>query len=276
MRLMIDPLGGMAGDMFSAALISAGADFTAMRRAMLAAAEKLGSATITREETADGACRLDIALHSRAKHLEGAQAQKILAGVCEEFGIGEVYRDFAGRVLDILLKAEIKAHRDFNIVIPASHDHAHQAHDHGHDHKHEHDHLHRPADEGEGAFLHEAQDIVIDIIGAAMGLQLLGVEPRARLLAPVSVGGGTVKFSHGTLPVPAPATKIILEQYGIAWQAGPLPVELATPTGVSILAGLSAAAVFPGALEGKKIVAGGLARGGKLLDIPPLKIVLVE
>lgn len=275
MRLMIDPLGGMAGDMFSAALISAGADFTVMRRAMLAAAEKLGSASITREETADGACRLDIALHSRAKHLAGAQARKILADVCGECGVGDVYRDFAFTVLDILLKAEIKAHRDFNIVISASHEHDHHAHDHGHDHEHDHHH-HRPAEAEDGAFLHEAQDIVIDIMGAVMGLQLLGVEPRARLLAPVSVGGGTVEFSHGTLPVPAPATKIILEQYAIAWQAGPLPVELATPTGVSILAGLSATAVFPGALAGKKIVAGGLARGGKLLDIPPLKIVLVD
>jgi len=57
-------------------------------------------------------------------------------------------------------------------------------------------------------------------------------------LTPVSVGGGTVHFSHGTLPVPAPAVVAILKRYRIPHVAGPVDVELLTPTGAAILAAL--------------------------------------
>jgi uncharacterized protein (DUF111 family) len=123
--------------------------------------------------------------------------------------------------------------------------------------------------------LHEAQDIVIDIIGAVMGMQDLNIEPEAQLITPVSVGGGSVACSHGILPVPAPATKVILEQYGIEWRPGPLDVELSTPTGVSILAALGAKEATS-SLEGREIVVAGRSRGTKDLDIPPLKVYIVE
>ena len=64
MKLLINPEGGMAGDMFTAALVSAGADFKVIRAAMLAAAEKLGSAQIELKQAADGSSQLSIALNS--------------------------------------------------------------------------------------------------------------------------------------------------------------------------------------------------------------------
>ncbi len=85
---------------------------------------------------------------------------------------------------------------------------------------------------GEEAILHEAQDILLDVIGAAKALESLDILPESVLcLTPVSIGGGVVKCSHGTLAVPAPATASILKRAKIPHVFGPVNVELLTPTG---------------------------------------------
>ncbi len=92
---------------------------------------------------------------------------------------------------------------------------------------------------GEEAVLHEAQDILLDVMGAAKGLEALEIDlENVVCLTPVSVGGGVVRFSHGTLPVPAPATTAILKSHRIPHVSGPVDVELLTPTGAAILAAL--------------------------------------
>lgn len=272
MKLVIDAAGGIAGDMFTAALISAGANFELLRAAMSKAAAKLGSARVDIRQTSDGSTQLNIQLQSNRNHLHGSEAKGILNELFQKFAVTEKYRAFGLTATDILLKAEIKAHRDFNIVIKENTGHSHR-HPHRHSHGQNHGHTHNSEEE---SFLHEAQDIVIDIIGAVLGMQDLGIEPEAKLLTPVSVGGGSVECSHGILPVPAPAAQVILERYDIEWQAGPLDVELATPTGISILAALRVKKHNPSTLTGEKVIATGLARGTKILDIPPLKIFLVQ
>lgn len=267
MKLFVDTSGGIAGDMFTAALISAGANFELIRRAMLQAAAKLGTAEISLNKTSDDSSQLKISLKSLRNHLRGSEAKNILTELFREFAIKKKYREFGLSAAEILLKAEIQAHRDFNIVIKGDEEHSH----HSHHHNHHHNPTHKHEDE---SFLHEAQDIVIDIIGAVLGMQDLNVEPKAQLLTPVSVGGGSVECSHGILPVPAPATKVILQRYEIEWRTGPLDVELSTPSGVSILAALGVKRYDSSVLEGKKIVATGSARGTKLLNIPPLKVYL--
>lgn len=47
-----------------------------------------------------------------------------------------------------------------------------------------------------------------------------------------------VRFSHGTLPVPAPAVAAILKRHRIPHVSGPEDVELLTPTGAALLAAL--------------------------------------
>ncbi len=95
-------------------------------------------------------------------------------------------------------------------------------------------------DESAGeVILHEAQDILVDIVGAAVGLEYLRVDMRRVIgLSPISFGGGHITFSHGRLPVPPPAVMAILRTYRIPSISGPVDVELLTPTGASIVSAL--------------------------------------
>jgi len=93
----------------------------------------------------------------------------------------------------------------------------------------------------EKVHLHEvgAVDAVLDIVGGIEGFERLGVEAVHHL--PVAVGQGWVEAAHGRLPVPAPATAILLEGLEIA-SAGPVEGEATTPTGAVLLRVLSAGA----------------------------------
>jgi len=93
----------------------------------------------------------------------------------------------------------------------------------------------------EKVHLHEvgAVDAVLDIVGAIEGFERLGVEAVHHF--PVAVGQGWVEAAHGRLPVPAPATAILLEGLEIA-SGGPVEGEATTPTGAVLLRVLSAGA----------------------------------
>src|SRR5881296_1104610 len=93
----------------------------------------------------------------------------------------------------------------------------------------------------EKVHLHEvgAVDAVLDIVGAIEGFEQLDVE--AVYAWPVAVGNGWVEAEHGRLPVPAPATALLLEGVEIA-SGGPVEGEATTPTGAALLRVLSAGA----------------------------------
>ena len=79
-----------------------------------------------------------------------------------------------------------------------------------------------------------AVDSIVDIVGAAIGLEMLG-KPRV-LASPVVEGTGWVKCAHGRFPVPTPATLAILGARGIGVTQCEEPNELVTPTGAALLA----------------------------------------
>lgn len=149
------------------------------------------------------------------------------------------------------------------------HEHHHHEHLHDHDHSHPHEHAHaaygsicqlidglrlpeevrmdakavyrliaeaeaqvhgRPVEE---VHFHEvgALDAVADVTACCLLLHLL--KPERIVVSPVRVGGGMVKCAHGLLPVPAPATALLLE--GIPSAGGPVDCELCTPTGAALL-----------------------------------------
>ncbi|GHV70612.1 UPF0272 protein [Spirochaetia bacterium] len=148
------------------------------------------------------------------------------------------------------------------------HEHSHDAHDHEHHHEHDHHHnnwkairaMIEKADITAGAkkraldiftriaeaeaqvhgmpvdevAFHEvgALDSIIDIVGSAICLDLL--QPDRITCGEVELGGGTVKCAHGILPVPAPATLLLVR--GMPVKTGGFNKEMTTPTGAAILA----------------------------------------
>jgi uncharacterized protein (TIGR00299 family) protein len=160
---------------------------------------------------------------------------------------------------------------------PHSHGHGHaRQHPHGHEHEHAHDghaaHRHvgdliamieraplspwvreraagafRLLGDAEGRVhgvpaeqvaLHEvgALDALVDIVGAVEGFEQLGI--RRIHSWPVASGNGWVRAAHGEMPVPAPATAVLLEGLEIA-SSGPVTGEATTPTGAALLRVLS-------------------------------------
>src|SRR5947209_1976540 len=76
-----------------------------------------------------------------------------------------------------------------------------------------------------------ALDSIADIVGAAIGLDLLGVDKFTSRSVPT--GTGTVHGAHGLMPIPAPGTAALLK--GVPLAPSDVPFELTTPTGAAIL-----------------------------------------
>jgi uncharacterized protein (TIGR00299 family) protein len=169
-----------------------------------------------------------------------------------------------------------------------AHSHAHRDEEDPADHQHHHDHEHRTfkmiremigqsglsetvkADsievfrvlaEAEGAVhgkpaeevhFHEvgAVDSIVDIVGAAICWELLGVDAIAA--STVELGGGTVQCAHGRMPVPAPATARLVETMSVSLNA--TNKEATTPTGAALLRGKQCR--FHDRLVGRQLKAG--------------------
>lgn len=148
------------------------------------------------------------------------------------------------------------------------HEHTHH-HDHEHEHEHEHEHHHSSVRDIEDIIngldisdrvredaiavyriiadaesrvhgrpvtdihFHEVgtMDAIADVVGVCLLMESLS--PDQVLASPVHTGSGFVRCAHGILPVPAPATALILE--GIPTFGGQVKGELCTPTGAALL-----------------------------------------
>lgn len=90
----------------------------------------------------------------------------------------------------------------------------------------------------EDVTLHEvgAWDALVDIVGSVEGFDQLGIHDIR--IRPLALGDGWVRAAHGVLPVPAPATAILVEGLPIG-PNGPVRGEATTPTGAALLRALS-------------------------------------
>ncbi len=114
-----------------------------------------------------------------------------------------------------------------------------------------------------------AIDSIADVVGSCAALSLLGVQTL--VCSPVVTGSGTVSTSHGTLPIPAPATAALLQ--GIPVRGGDETSEMTTPTGAALVSTL---AEWFGPLPPMTLVATGAGAGTrKTASVPNIARLLL-
>ncbi len=118
--------------------------------------------------------------------------------------------------------------------------------------------------------LHElgGVDTIVDVVGALVGLDALGVAHVYG--SPVPLGRGFVHGAHGQIPLPAPATVGLLK--GVPIVGSPLQMETVTPTGAALLASL--VEEF-GPIPPMTLTAVGYGAGARDLPIPNVLRVLI-
>ena len=215
MHLHLDPVGGIAGDMFAAAVLDA---FPALEAELSAALEGSGLgryARVVRVGHDDGAlCGSRFVVRPSPEGETGVREAAEIGRIIELSGLGEGVRARAAAILSLLADAESRVHG-----VPAG---AVRFHELG------------------------GWDSITDIVSAAWLIEALGTPAWSS--APVPLGRGRVASAHGALPVPAPAVLLLLE--GMAVHDDGRSGERTTPTGAAILRHLAPSfAPLPGPLR---------------------------
>lgn len=195
----LDPDSGVSGDMLLGALLDAGLPLDELQEALDALGLPGLRVTATQElraGTQATAAHVTAPPQSSQRHLT-----QILA-LIEESGLPPAVTSGAARTFTRLAEAEARVHH-----VPITEVHFHEV---------------------------GAADALADVVGTVFGLHRLGVDRLT--VGPVNVGSGTVRCAHGTLGVPAPATRELLAPW-ITFSAGP-ERELTTPTGAALATSL--------------------------------------
>lgn len=201
--LWVDASAGVAGDMLLGALLDAGADLGAVRRAVAAVLPDEVEISTSPVQRAGLAALHVLVRHAGPSPVRGWTRLRALLTQAE---LEERVRTDVLRTFGLLAQAEARAHG-----IPVDDVHFHEV----------------------GAW-----DSVADVVGVCAALADLGV---GRLTSgPVGLGSGTVGTEHGRLPVPVPAVLGVLTgSHLVAAADDTLVGECATPTGAALLAALS-------------------------------------
>ena len=215
MVLVVDPRGaGISGDMMLAALVDMGADGSAISDGVTECIRYLDGSAVDsmsfRTEYRNGVRCTRLELETRdPPSRPAAEMLRAIGDSASHLGLSEKAAAFARRSIESLVSAESRIH----------------------------------GASCESIRLHEAAsaDTLVDIVGTAAALDQIKALNDQTIAMPVNVGGGSVTFSHGTAPNPAPAVLEILKGAGLAMVGGGIDAETATPTGACILAGLRAA-----------------------------------
>jgi uncharacterized protein (TIGR00299 family) protein len=192
----LDCFSGVSGDKFLGALLSAGLSPDVLRD-RLAELGLPGWSLRVEQVTRGGLAgtRVTVDVDSGQPQRDWAAIRALIEGAALDPAI----RDGALRAFGLLAEAEAEAHG-----VPVDTVHFHEV---------------------------GAVDSIVDIVGVAVGVHELGVDDV--WASHVRVGHGTVDTSHGVLPVPAPATALLLR--GVPTYAGDAEGEMTTPTGASLL-----------------------------------------
>lgn len=221
--LYLDCFAGISGDMFLALLLDLGFPEGELRAGLAGLA--LPGWKLAVERTAAGviaATRLRVEVTTPQPHRDWTEIRELLRAA----PLAPQVRDRALAIFTTLAAAEAKVHG-----CPVEAVHFHEV---------------------------GAVDSLIDVVGAALGLEALGI---ARVLAsPLPLGRGSIDCAHGRLPLPAPAVCELLK--GIPVYGVELAEELVTPTGAALLKTLAAGF---GPFPAMTIAQVGYGRGSRVL-----------
>lgn len=250
MNLLIDTRNGISGDILNAGLIGLGANQENMISSMEYAGTLIGKTSVA--PVINGKIvKLKTKLESEFHYINEFEAREFLEQSIKKLNVDKFHQEIAKKSLEFICNAERYVHT--------------------HDEKLKHIKKHYGFKNMNEVHLHEAEDIIMDVAGLSIGLQELNID-EIMYLDYVNVGSGKIKFSHGEFEIPAPATEYILNKYNIKWRKSNIYGEMATPTGVSILAGCSSKRI--GSERKYRVIKTSLAQGTR--GLPPVSFHLIN
>jgi uncharacterized protein (TIGR00299 family) protein len=232
----LDAFSGLSGDMLVGALLDLGLDFNTFKSAMASLSMQDFELQLRRRELSGiSAARFEVQVSQSQpeRHLRD------IRNIIEDGRFTDSVKAKALGIFSALAEAEAKIHSSTPEEV----------------------HFHEVG----------AVDSVIDIVGTAWCLDMLGIGEL--LVSPLPMGKGFAKTRHGKIPIPAPATLELLR--GFSLKLGDGEGEMVTPTGAAVLKSLAASATLPLAFEVQRV---GYGAGTKAFSDRPnvLRILMGE
>jgi uncharacterized protein (TIGR00299 family) protein len=194
--LYFDCFAGASGDMILGALVGVGVDPHALTEALTllnVSGYEINFETVDRSGISATRAHVSTAHEHAHRHLGD------ILKIIYDSRLSDKVKERAARIFSRLAEAEARVHN-----VPVERIHFHEV---------------------------GALDAIIDVVGACIGFELLGVERF--ICSALHVGSGTVEMAHGRFPVPPPAVAEILRDAPI--YSSNIVGELVTPTGAAII-----------------------------------------
>ncbi|ARS64978.1 hypothetical protein NMSP_1365 [Candidatus Nitrosomarinus catalina] len=218
MVIVIDPqIAGISGDMLLCSLVDLGADKNQIVEGIKKIGKFLPDSKINKidfqkiQKNGIESTELILEIDENISERKGIEIKNAIINSINELQLSDKARTFAESCINSLISSESKIHG-------ISEDSVH---------------------------FHEASsiDTLVDIVGVTIACEKLKLFEEKIVCLPVSVGSGTVSFSHGTMSNPASAVLQIFKNSNLTIKGNDANEELTTPTGACILVNLTDSSV---------------------------------
>ncbi len=214
MVIVVDPqIAGISGDMLLCSLVDLGADKNQIVEGIKKIEKFLPDSKINKidfqkiQKNGIESTELILEIDEKISERKGVEIKNAIINSVNELQLSDKAKSFAESCINSLISSESKIHG-------ISEDSVH---------------------------FHEASsiDTLIDIVGVTIACEKLKLFEEKIVCLPVSVGSGTVSFSHGTMSNPASAVLQIFKNSNLTIKGNNANEELTTPTGACILVNLT-------------------------------------
>ena len=214
MVVVIDPqIAGISGDMLLCSLVDLGADKNKILDGVKQSENFFLNSSIKKidfqkiQKHGIQSIQLILEVEEDVHKRKGSEIKRAITDSIQAIGLSEKAKIFSESCIDTLISSESKIHG-----IPEDSVHFHEA---------------------------SSIDTLVDIVGITIALEDLGLFDEKILCLPISVGGGSITFSHGTMSNPASAILEIFKNSNLIIKGNSANQELTTPTGACILLNLT-------------------------------------